>query len=110
MGWNAADSVPDASPVGRRIHRAYGHDRRSITLNNVILRHGGEAQPSRDKYAGLGSTEKVALQTFLNSLVLFPPDDTASNLDPGDSTKTGFPQFHGNIKLTVLFNNPTDPE
>ncbi|MBI3474236.1 MAG: thiol oxidoreductase-like protein [Acidobacteria bacterium] len=89
----------------------YGHDGRSMTLNDVILRHGGEAQKSRDKYAGLGSSGKVALQTFLNSLVLFPPDDTASNLDPGDPTKTGFPQFgHGSIKLTVLFNNPADPE
>ncbi len=89
----------------------YGHDGRSITLNDVILRHGGEAQQSRDKYAALGSSGKVALQTFLNSLVLFPPDDTASNLDPGDPTKNYFPQFgHGSIKLTVLFNDPTDPE
>ena len=89
----------------------YGHDGRSITLNDVILRHGGEAQASHDKYAGLKSGEKVALQTFLNSLVVFPPDDTASNLDPGDATKSYFPQFgHGSIKLTVLFNDPTDPE
>jgi Di-haem oxidoreductase, putative peroxidase len=89
----------------------YGHDGRSNTLHDVILRHGGEAQVSRDKYAALKSNAQVALQTFLNSLVLFPPDDTASNLDPGDPSKTGFPQFgHGSIKLTVLFNDPTDPE
>ncbi len=89
----------------------YGHDGRSITLNDVILRHGGEAQASRDKYAQLGAGEKVAVQTFLNYLVLFPPDDTASSLDPGDPTKNDFPQFgHGSIKLTVLFNDPTDPE
>ena len=89
----------------------YGHDGRSMTLNDVILRHGGEAQAPRDQYAALKSNEQIALQTFLNSLVLFPPDDTASSLDPGDPTKTGFPQFgHGSIKLTVLFNNPADPE
>jgi cytochrome c2 len=89
----------------------YGHDGRSMTLNDVILRHGGEAQVSRDQYARLNSNEQVALQTFLNSLLLFPPDDTASNLDPGDPTKPNFPQFgHGSIKLTVLFNDPTDPE
>ena len=70
-----------------------------------------EAQASRDKYADLKSNEQIALQTFLNSLILFPPDDTASSLDPGDPTKAGFPQFgHGSIKLTVLFNDPTDPE
>jgi hypothetical protein len=71
----------------------------------------GKRNASRDKYADLKSNEQIALQTFLNSLILFPPDDTASNLDPGDPTKAGFPQFgHGSIKLTVLLNDPTDPE
>jgi cytochrome c2 len=89
----------------------YGHDGRSMTLRDVILRHGGEAQVSRDAYVVLPSHQQVELEAFLNSLLLFPPDDTASNLDPGDPTKAGFPQFgHGSIKLTVLFNNPSDPE
>ncbi|MBZ5654962.1 MAG: hypothetical protein LAO56_06740 [Acidobacteriia bacterium] len=35
----------------------YGHDGRSITLNDVILRHGGEAQAARDKYARLESSD-----------------------------------------------------
>ena len=53
----------------------------------------------------------MALDVFLNSLVLFPPDDTASNLDPANRAASGFPQVgHGSIKLTVLFNDPTDPE
>jgi hypothetical protein len=31
--------------------------------------------------------------------------------DPGDPTNPGYPQAaHGNIKLGVLFNNPSDPE
>jgi hypothetical protein len=48
---------------------------------------------------------------FLNTLVLFPPDDTAPNLNPGDRTRAGFPQFgHGSVVLSVLFNDPTDPE
>jgi hypothetical protein len=90
---------------------SFGHDGRSISLDEVILRHGGEAQASRDAYARLPGPESAALQTFLKSLVLFPPDDTASNLDPGDRNATNFPQFgHGSIKLTVLFNNPADPE
>jgi hypothetical protein len=89
----------------------YGHDGRSMTLSDVILRHGGEAQAARNAYAALSSNDQNALQAFLNSLILFPPDDTASNLDPGDPSKTSFPQFgHGSIKLTVLFNNPSDPE
>jgi hypothetical protein len=89
----------------------YGHDGRSMTLDNVILRHGAESQASRDAYARLSGPDSAALQNFLNSLLLFPPDDTASNLDPGNRAAPNFPQFgHGSIKLTVLFNDPTDPE
>ena len=89
----------------------YGHDGRSISLHEVILRHGGEAKPARDAYASLSPSDQSQLVVFLNRLILFPPDDTASNLDPGDRGAFGFPQnAHGSIKLTVLFNDPTDPE
>jgi len=89
----------------------FGHDGRSISLEDVILRHGGEAQAARDAYALLPDSEAETLQSFLKSLVLFPPDDTASNLDPGDRNTPDFPQFgHGSVKLTALFNDPTDPE
>ena len=89
----------------------YGHDGRSMSLDDVILRHGGESQASRDAYAKLAGPESDALQKFLNSLILFPPDDTASNLDPGNRSAPNFPQFgHGSIKLTVLFNDPKDVE
>jgi len=89
----------------------YGHDGRSINLEQVILRHGGEAQAARDGFASLSDTDQFRLLAFLNSLVLFPPDDTASNLDPGNRNALNFPQFgHGSIKLTALFNNPNDPE
>jgi cytochrome c2 len=89
----------------------YGHDGRSITLTDVILRHGGEAHASHDAFLALQPYQMNNLLAFLNSLVLFPPDDTASNLDPADPTKANFPQYgHGSIKLTVLFNDPTDPE
>ncbi len=89
----------------------YGHDGRSISLTEVILRHGGEAQSARDAFAELEQDERAALLEFLNSLVLFPPDDTASNLDPGDPSAPNFPQYsHGSIKLGVLFNDPSDRE
>ena len=89
----------------------YGHDGRSINLHEVILRHGGEAEGARRRYASAGSTGQQALLAFLESLVLFPPDDTASNLNPGDRTAAGFPQQgHGNIRLPVLFLDPTELE
>jgi cytochrome c peroxidase len=89
----------------------YGHDGRSINLHEAILRHGGEAQSARNRYAGSGSTAQQALQAFLGTLVLFPPDDTASNLNPGDRTAANFPQKgHGNIRLPALFLDPTELE
>jgi Di-haem oxidoreductase, putative peroxidase len=89
----------------------YGHDGRSMNLREVILRHGGEAQASRDAFAQLPEPRQEMVLRFLESLILFPPDDTASNLDLGDPSTPGFPQQgHGSIKLTVLFNDPSDPE
>jgi hypothetical protein len=89
----------------------YGHDGRSINLTEVILRHGGEAQQARDAFAAQSDANKASVLAFLNSLVIFPPDDTASNLDPGNPSAPNFPQAgHGSIKLTVLFNDPTDLE
>jgi CxxC motif-containing protein (DUF1111 family) len=85
----------------------YGHDGRSINLLEVILRHGGEATNERNAFAALSRREQNQVIAFLNALVLFPPDDTASNLDPGDPTNPRYPQFgHGSIRLTTLFNNP----
>ncbi|HEY7182872.1 MAG TPA: di-heme oxidoredictase family protein [Blastocatellia bacterium] len=89
----------------------YGHDGRSINLMEVILQHGGEARESRDAFARFSAHNQMALIEFLNSLVIFPPDDTASNLDPGNRGAPNFPQYgHGSVKLTVLFNDPTDIE
>jgi hypothetical protein len=97
--WGVATTAP------------YGHDGRSVNLTEVILRHGGEAQHARDRFAALGPGEARTVLDFLSTLVLFPPDDTASNLDPGDPDAPGFPQLqHGSIKLTVLFNDPSDVE
>ena len=89
----------------------YGHDGRSINLTEVILRHGGEAQAERNAFVALGPPLQGTVLDFLGSLVLFPPPDTASNLDPGDGSAPGFPQFkHGSINLGVLFNDPSDRE
>jgi hypothetical protein len=87
----------------------YGHDGRSINLEEVILRHGGEAQASRDAFAQLGEGERRELLDFLGTLVLFPPDDTASNLNPGDPSRDlQDPAGHGTINLGVLFQLPEE--
>ena len=89
----------------------YGHDGRSIDLWSAIMRHGGEAKESRDRFARLPDERQGQIIDFLQTLVLFPPDDTASNLNPGDSQTLNFPQYgHGNIALPALFNHPNDLE
>jgi hypothetical protein len=89
----------------------YGHDGRSIDLESVILRHGGEAESAKRKFARAEGYEQYQLLEFLRTLVIFPPDDTASNLNPGDPGAPDFPQRgHGNIALGVLFNDPADVE
>jgi hypothetical protein len=97
--WGIADTAP------------YGHDGRSPSLTDVILRHGGEAQQARDAFVALDPARQGRVLAFLNSLVLFSPEDTASNLSPAVKSNPNFPiDGHGAIALTPLFNDPTDVE
>jgi len=89
----------------------YGHDGRSINLEEVILRHGGEAEAARNLFVRLRASKKGKIIRLLRSLVLFGPPDTASNLNPGDPSDPMFPLYgHGSIDLSVLFNDPNDKE
>ena len=83
----------------------YGHDGRSINLDAVIRRHGGEAAGSTVAFVSLSEDDQRKIIEFLGTLVLFPPDDTASNLNPGDpnATDTQDPNNHGSINLGALF-------
>jgi hypothetical protein len=46
------------------------HDGRAATLGEAILWHGGEAKPTRDRFAPLGEEEREALVAFLEHLVI----------------------------------------
>ena len=83
----------------------YGHDGRSVNLDAVIRRHGGEAERVTRNYRRLDENSRAMVIEFLQSLVLFPPDDTASNLDPGDpdAEDPQEPANHGSIRLGALF-------
>jgi hypothetical protein len=54
--WGLADSAP------------YFHDGRSPSIDDAILRHGGEAAPSRDAFTSLPREDRAALRVFLVSL------------------------------------------
>jgi len=97
--WGVGDTAP------------YGHDGRSGNLDDVIRRHGGEAQASRDAYAALQPFAQAWVQTFLRSLILFGPDDTASNLAPAAPATAGYPQIgHGSINLGAIFRTALGAE
>jgi hypothetical protein len=97
--WGVATTAP------------YGHDGRSQSLEEVILRHGGEAINQRNNFNALSRANKNLVLAFLSSLVLFPPDDTASNTGNINPNAANFPQAgHGAIALTPLFNNTADLE
>jgi hypothetical protein len=88
----------------------YGHDGRSINLKEVILRHGGEAFEARNRFAQMEDESQKAIIGYLSALILFPPDDTASNLNPGapGTTNPQDPAQHGSIALGALFQIPEE--
>ena len=53
---------------GLRMHPRHMHDLKSLTLEDAIERHGGEAAHVRHRFRELSPPEKQALFTFLNSL------------------------------------------
>ena len=53
---------------GLRTHPRHMHDLKSLTLEDAIQRHSGEAKDVRGRFLDLSDTDKQALITFLNSL------------------------------------------
>jgi CxxC motif-containing protein (DUF1111 family) len=65
---DTADKLRTAPLWGLRMRPRYMHDLRSLTLENAILRHRGEADQASDRFLELSPTQKQQLFTFLNSL------------------------------------------
>lgn len=65
---DTADKLRTAPLWGLRMRSRYMHDLKSMTLQNAILRHGGEAQHAARRFDELTPREKQALIAFLNSL------------------------------------------
>jgi hypothetical protein len=59
----------------------YGHDGASLTLHDVIRRHGGEALGAQQAYTALQPTERRLIVVFLESLVLYQTDRLPCDLD-----------------------------
>ena len=65
---DTADKVRTVPLWGLRMHPRHMHDLRSLTLEDAIERHRGEADEVRERFDGLSPAEKQQLITFLNSL------------------------------------------
>jgi hypothetical protein len=59
----------------------YGHDGASLSLDEVIRRHGGEGLASRQKYVALGRPEQRMVLDFLESLVLYSTERIPCDID-----------------------------
>ena len=65
---------------GVRDFAPYLHDGRAKTLVQAIAAHGGEAEKSAKKFAGLDFVQRSHLVMFLNSLAGPPSQSTAVDL------------------------------
>jgi hypothetical protein len=59
----------------------YGHDGASLTLDEVIRRHGGEALRSRQAYTALHRQDRRTIIAFLESLVLYSTEQIPCDID-----------------------------
>lgn len=59
----------------------YGHDGASLSLDDVIRRHGGEAEESATRYRLAPDRDRDSVIAFLNSLVLYQSDHVPTDLN-----------------------------
>jgi CxxC motif-containing protein (DUF1111 family) len=65
---DTANKMRTAPLWGVRTRDRLMHDGESLTRNDAILRHGGEATPVTNNYQSLSTNQKNQLITYLNSL------------------------------------------
>lgn len=68
----------------------WGHDGQSLTLDHVILRHGGAAEISRIKYEQASPEKREALLSFLRKLQLYDIETLPTDMDSDGSISPNF--------------------
>ena len=89
--WGVASTAP------------YGHDGASLSLEEVIERHGGEALASRQAYQSLDPQERDLLLHFLRGLTLYSTETLPCDVD-GDGKITEHFQVAGQDTGRECFN------
>jgi hypothetical protein len=59
----------------------YGHDGASMTIEEAALRHGGEAEASKQAYAALSDDDRECVDAFLRSLCLYQTDKLPTDVN-----------------------------
>ena len=59
----------------------WGHDGKSMTLDDVIRRHGGAAQRSADVYRNASRPQQDAVVAYLATYLLYPTDQVPTDID-----------------------------
>lgn len=67
-GQSTANKLRTPPLWGLRTRNRLMHDGNTLTRNDAILRHAGEATGVTNNYRALSNTQKNQLITFLNSL------------------------------------------
>ena len=67
-GQSTRNKVRTAPLWGSRTHSRHMHDGESLTFNDSILRHAGEATTVINRYRNLSLAQRNAIITFLQSL------------------------------------------
>ena len=109
---HAAPRVHDRAAVGRGDDGALRSRRpqHQPARGDPPARRRGAGGPGCLRRA-VGCEASASCSSSWPSLVLFPPPDTASNLDPADPAAPDFPQSgHGSIALGELFLDRNDRE
>ncbi len=81
----------------------WGHDGASLTLEDVILRHGGAAAASRSAWLGATPQQRADLLDFLNRLQLYDIESLPTDID-GNGQVSGHYQVAGQDTLEERFN------
>lgn len=91
----------------------YGHDGQSLSLDDVIRRHGGEAEESSRAWAAAPAEDREAVLAFLRSLVLYRPETLPTDIDGDgllvDDLRRGERDLGPEVfRPELLFRNPPE--
>jgi hypothetical protein len=81
----------------------WGHDGASLTIEDAILRHGGEAAASRAAYLNLSSSNRAQLIDFLGRLQLYDIESLPADIDGNGQISANF-MVAGRNTLQERFN------